>query len=471
MKRYTPLSAMKAINKVFLNLSPEEKKDLLRRQRPLSLKHGVSMFTPSGKPRIIDVHLRPWMVSQQQYRFFYQAVITMRGALSRMMPLYVADPTVRQILPLEPSEHEWMIQANAAGLQKPQTVIDRLDATMTCAASDWRNDFWFLEPNSVGIGGVHYIPACSALVHEWTVPIIKKHLPHLTIKFQDDIRELLVKAFFRHARGIGRKLRQVALVEDCSVSGGTDEFSHLADYFSRRGVRAMACDPRQIRLKKNELTIRGKVVDIIYRDTEITELFEMGCHKKFGPIDGMRQAFLRNQVVSSIGGEFDHKSAWELFTNPLFAKFFTVSERKLFRKHVLWTRLIWERTTTNQDGTRVDLASYIRRHREKLVLKPNRAYGGEGVLFGNRSSVSAWERLLGHALKNPLTHVVQQSVPVHSELFPVISPKGPVTLKPFYAVSGLAATPDGMAVLGRASREMVVNVSRNGGLIAVFQLL
>ena len=41
----------------------------------------------------------------------------------------------------------------------------------------------------------------------------------------------------------------------------------------------------------------------------------------------LKQAFVNNQVISSIAGELDHKSSFEIFTNPEFAGLFTAAER------------------------------------------------------------------------------------------------------------------------------------------------
>ena len=461
---------MEAVNAAFLRIPKPQIRALLAHREALSMKHGLSMFTPRGKARLIDVHLRPWVFDAAQYRFFHRACLLLRGALARCMPLYLADPKVQQILPLEPEEREWMLLANAKRLQQPQSVVDRLDTTATFTPTDWRQNFWFLEPNSVGIGGVHYIPATCELTAEWILPALKRVLPDLRMEFQDDIRLLLLKRMTRHAWAIGRRLKRVALIEDQSVSGGTDEFTSVARHFRRLGLSAVTADPRDLVVYRGEIRVQGRPVDLIYRDSEITEMLEMVPGRKRRLLNGIREAFLRNQVISSIAGEFDHKSAWELFTNPEFERHFTRRQKRLFKAHLLWTRLVWERKTLDPKGRRVDLTSYIRRNRETLVLKPNREYGGEGVVFGHQVSPQAWERQLDRALKHPYQYVIQQSALVRAELFPVAYADGTIRLEPYYAVTGFAASRDGMAVLGRASKEAVVNVSRKGGLIAIWRL-
>ncbi|MCM8794638.1 MAG: hypothetical protein NC819_02400 [Candidatus Omnitrophica bacterium] len=467
---YTPAQAMEAINAAFLALPREEVKRLLVKKDSLSIRHGMTMRTEKGHLRVIDVQLRPWLADRRQRRFFHRCCLLLKGALSRVMPMYLADPRVRTIVPLDPREHDWLLAANRGGLQKPQTVIDRLDATAVFTAANW-TDFWFLEPNSVGIGGVHYIPAARELTEEWILPIVKKRVPGLRLQVPDDIRHILTDALTAHAKAIGRKLKRLVFIEDQSEPGGTEEFPSLVRYFKRFGIEASTADPRQVEFRQGELTVKGKVIDLFYRDTEITEMLEMArIRKGTPPFEGMRRAFMENRVVSSIAGEFDHKSTWELFTNPLFSRRFSLRQRRLFRDHILWTRLLGERRTEGPLGRQVDLVPFIRKNKQKLVLKPNREFGGEGVVFGNQVTQAVWEKELHKAMKKPSHHVIQSAAPVRAELFPVASPNGRVKLKAFFVVSGFAVSPTRIAILGRSSQESVVNVSRRGGLVAAWLL-
>src|SRR5688572_15468886 len=103
-----------------------------------------------------------------------------------------------------------------------------------------------------------------------------------------------------------------------------------------------------------------------------------------------RFSFRQNRVMSSITADLDQKSCWEVFTNPQFTqKYFNADERQVFRRHILWTRLLGERRTLLPDGQTGDLLPYVRHEQETLVLKPNRGYGGQGVILG--PAVSAEE--------------------------------------------------------------------------------
>jgi uncharacterized circularly permuted ATP-grasp superfamily protein len=139
----------------------------------------------------------------------------------------------------------------------------------------------------------------------------------------------------------------------------------------------------------------------------------------------------------------------------------------MLRRHVLWTRVLSERRTICPDGSKVDLLEWARRERETLVLKPNRLYGGEGVVVGPSATESEWAQAIDAALADTERWVVQQvaSIPVKS--FHVLDDKGELHLEPFYVVMGFAPTRFGVGLMARASQRNVVNVAQHGGMCGV----
>ena len=101
------------------------------------------------------------------------------------------------------------------------------------------------------------------------------------------------------------------------------------------------------------------------------------------------------------------------------------------------------------------------------MLKPNRAYGGEGVVIGHLLSAQEWETALEKAVRDPERWVVQELASIPVSEFPVLGPDGRVHFEPFYTVMGFAPTKYGLSVLGRASQKQVVNVAQRGGMCAV----
>src|SRR5262249_42192586 len=185
-------------------------------------------------------------------------------------------------------------------------------------------------------------------------------------------------------------------------------------------------------------------------------------------VEPMRLLFKQNRIISSIAAELDQKSCWEILTDPQFAqKYFNADERQVFRRHILWTRIVSDRKTQLPDGNTGNLLDFLRRERERLVLKPNRSYGGEGVAIGHLMDQSQWESTLEQALADPERWVVQELASIPVSEFPVVGPGGKVVFEPFYTVMGFAATKYGLSILGRASQKQVVNVAQRGGLCVV----
>src|SRR5213075_2390870 len=96
----------------------------------------------------------------------------------------------------------------------------------------------------------------------------------------------------------------------------------------------------------------------------------------------MKMLFKQNRMISSIAAELDQKSCWEILTDPQFTqKYFSADERQVFRRHILWTRIVSDRKTLLPAGHVGDLMEFVREGHERLVLKPNQSFGGEGVVI------------------------------------------------------------------------------------------
>ena len=138
------------------------------------------------------------------------------------------------------------------------------------------------------------------------------------------------------------------------------------------------------------------------------------------------------------------------------------------RRHVLWTRLLSARHTTSPIGERIDLPEWARRERDSLVLKPNRSYGGEGVVVGHTVDQCDWESALERALGDTESRwVLQQAAPIPVKSFHVFDGADRVVVEPFYVVMGFAPSKYGVGILARASQKQVVNVAQRGGMCAV----
>jgi hypothetical protein len=261
---------------------------------------------------------------------------------------------------------------------------------------------------------------------------------------------------------MGHPLRAVALIENRDFTTGTDEFGELARTLRGHGLWTKVIDPRELAVRRGRVSAGRIPVDLIYRDCELSEFVDM--EKAGSRLTALRQAIREGRLISGLPWEFDQKSAWEIFTDARYASAFTPSQRRFFRAHVLWTRLVREARVTDSAGRLVDLPAYIRRNRQQLVLKPNTMFGGEGVLIGHTATQQAWERHLRRALHGPDPYVVQAVAEIAHDRLPRLV-KGRVTFETLCTVSGFFFNSHGIGLVGRFSSRPVVNVSQGGGLI------
>ncbi len=292
--------------------------------------------------------------------------------------------------------------------------------------------------------------------------------PWLRLELGQDIRELLMQDLLDHAEALGRTPRTVCFVEPKYAGSGPDEQEELARwYHDRYGLKVLHADPSELSCdKKGAVFYDGAEIDLAYRDYAVSDLIDL--EKEGVDIEPMQLLFRQNRIVSSIAAEVDQKSCWEVLTDPQHAqKYFSADERQVFRRHILWTRLLGDRQTTLPDGRPGDLLEYVRSEHESLVLKPNRSFGGQGVLIGHLVTRAEWEKAVEAALADGERWVVQQLASIPVSEFPVLGPDGHLHVEPFYVVMGFAATKYGMSILGRASQKQVVNVAQRGGMCAV----
>jgi hypothetical protein len=299
------------------------------------------------------------------------------------------------------------------------------------------------------------------------VPELLARDPSIRLQLADDIRELLLQDLFEHLDAIGRPGGQIVLVDPKYATDGPDEPEALATYYAERhGLSVLHADVSELRLQGDEVLYGDSRVDLAYRDASVLDLMELVAEGV--DVTPMRALLRQNRVVSSITAELDQKSCFEVFTDPELAdRILNVEERQVMRRHVLWTRLVAERHTVAPTGERIDLLEYARTERESLVLKPNREYGGEGVVVGPTATQSDWESALDRALADEERWVVQQLASIPVKPFHVLDDSGGLHVEPFFIVMGFAPSRYGVAMVARASQRPVVNVAQQGGMCAV----
>ena len=452
-----------SVQQLFRELPSSKINRLAREVNRLAKLHGLTYTDDEGKTALINLTLRPRLIHVKIEKALWRAIRILDLAFQKVASLYVKDPSLHELFPFSPREREWL-----SCLQKPGCVPGRLatrwDANTTFSDDEWSEGYSFFEVNGVGVGGMWYGPAAS----EVALKTVVRELRKLDVRFRPVTTQsmgLLLLGLLQTQRKKLRRTRgAIALAMEQASGSNFIEFERLAKLYGKLGHTTLVIEPTDLQLKNGELFARDKKIDIVYRDTTLSELCYL--EEKGYDMNALREAFHRGQVVSSLEGEFDHKSVFELFTSPEHAHAFTKKECELFRRHVLWTRLLSERKTINPKGKRIDLIPFTLKNQDGLVLKPNRLYGGKGIVFGCEVNRASWHKKIESALQEPGDWVIQQLGKLRKKSF--FSPLNQkARQKNYYVVSGFFATEKGLGMVGRMSERTIVNVARRGGLTPI----
>lgn len=411
------------LNDLFARLPRDRLRALSRRLTGGALERGV-WIEVDGAKRALPFALRPRLLDLRGRGYVHHVTWQLRMALRRLSRVLRDDPRAREILPLGADERRWIAQyarpGGAPGSARGERIFCRLDALGRFDGPGWPETLRFVEPNVVGVGGMRYITAAESLVLETLGPLLEDLDDELAFDRNTDPRELLLEELLDHARALGvRSPPVLAFVDDKTLYRHGGELGQIVPWAVGRGLDAIYADPRELRLARDgRVVAQGRAVDVVYRNLEIRDLAELEA--KGEDLSGMRAAFAAGIVVPTAGGDLEHKSTFDVLTDDRFRDHFTDAMQQVIDRHVLWTRLLFERRTGGPDRGLVDLVPWARRHRARLVLKPNRASGGEGVILGETVDDAAWARALERALEAPGSHVVQERAPPEVELFPVI---------------------------------------------------
>jgi hypothetical protein len=434
---------------------------LERRLRRAALARGVDYDLGDGRRIPIDMMPSPVVLTGAQLEFLHRLAEAVNGMLRRMPDFFLADAAVRAALPF-PADEEALVR-DCYRPRGPQTMVTRIDFDLPNAAAGAARRTVAFEPNGVSIGGIFYGGECARVIAD----VALDDRARRAVRFLGDPCGAVPGMLRRHAAALRLgALRHVAILEDREWDSGITEMPRLRATLEAAGIPASLGDPRDLAVRGDRVTLRGRPVDLIYRNMEARDLCDIEAAG--ARLAALREAFRRNLVVSGIAGDFDHKSVWEVLTSAPTRHVVPPALRPLFAKHLLWTRVVRERRTEGPDGAEVDLVPFVRRGRESLVLKPNRECGGEGVTLGPYLDERAWDRALARALAAPGAWVVQRFHPGSKKPFTRARGGRRRTEHVFYTF-GVIATPHEVGVVGRACARPIVNVSAGGGMVAVLR--
>lgn len=435
---------------------------LLRPEVELSRRY-TQEFAASMRARKLTfgnrVHcpfLRPFLLTEADEARMRAAAETIAALGDRVTAAALATPSILGQL----------------GLTEAETRLVRVDPGYGCASTASRLDAFllpgsihFAEYNAESPAGLGYGQRLCELFDE--MPAMARFREGRQVRFNRTIEPMLdaLVASYREWGGLADPPR-IAIVDWRNVPTWT-EFEILRDAFTALGVPTFVCDPRDVTFENGALSCGGERIDIVYRRVLINDVLA-----RPDECAALLQAYEAKAVcvANTFRCKLAHKKAFfAVLTDDRNAALFSDAERAAIAAHVPWTRVVAD-TETITSGRRQPLLRLAEDHRESLVLKPNDAYGGTGVMLGWEASPAGWSAALKGALSDPHgTWVLQERIPVRREIFPMFDDTGEVSMRDMlvdfapYLFRGRMA-----GYLTRLSATGLANVTSGGGQVPAF---
>jgi hypothetical protein len=296
----------------------------------------------------------------------------------------------------------------------------------------------------------------------------EKYTLHADYLMATQLNALLAKyAEFCTTKGIEKKDKPVLGVvckRDSTIRGDFDLF---AEFYREKGYDAYFADPRDFAYDGKRLSVEGHEIDALYRDA----LEDIIDDKYWSDSQAFVQAYRDGNVcvvnpVRAATGDF--KTLPALMTDVRHRKLFTDEVWEAAKKYVPWTRLVRDEKT-DFHGDEVNLISFSKQDKDRLVYKPNVGYGGFGILIGNETDQATWDKAIDSAIAPGGDAAVQELLDIPREKFPVLGEDG--SLKSFEDKNvNINYWSHGGKFAGaflRAAEGTIINVHQGGGMVPV----
>ncbi len=329
--------------KAFHTLDEPTLATLGQRIRDESLRRHV-VYLREGVGETIRLLPCPLPMLPDQLVYLHYVSLTMQNALKRLPELYLQDFAVREVLRLTPAEEEWLLECWGPSQQREQPDLRparRRDRTSPARCGRTRSSF--VEPNLSGIGGLHLVPTCEAIIAEVVLPLLQGARPGLAAGDRPGhpraadagsarppggdrppgAQHLLRRAEVRRQRHRRAGGRGPLLPRPLRPEGHARRPGR-ADAARRRGLlRRRARRPRLSRLPGRRPLEPGEAA--------------ARTSSRCGSCSS-RTASSRRSPPS-----WTRRAAGRCSPTRASREYFSPDERQVFRRHVLWTRILSDR--------------------------------------------------------------------------------------------------------------------------------
>ncbi|MBS1840912.1 MAG: circularly permuted type 2 ATP-grasp protein [Acidobacteria bacterium] len=402
--------------------------------------------------------LRPFFLSPEDEQRVRTVAEKMAELGERVAAAALSDPALFKQLRLREGEERLARMHTGFG---PASTASRLDAFLL------PDSLKFAEYNGESPAGSGYTETLSEVFRD--LPVMKEFARSFEIHSYPLSAKLLDALIATYLDWGGDSKRPQMLITDWREVPTWSEFEILKARFEKMGVPVEIADPRDLVFDGKTLSANGKKIDLVYRRVLINDILARPAECK-----ALVDAYQANVVcvANNFRCKIPHvKAFFAVLTDEKNGGIFSFDEREMIKKHVPWTRVMADVQTAHY-GEHIELLAYVRRERERMVLKPSDEYGGTGVTLGWETNEAAWDAAIEKAISTKDgAWIVQERIPIRREVYPWVKPDGNVEFRDMlvdfapYLFRGKLA-----GFLTRLSATGLANVTSGGGQVPAFRV-
>lgn len=351
--------------------------------------------------RPIGTFLRPRFMDAETWRQAWRVGAWFHSSLARLMRSVARDGQALDDLGIHGRLQE-IVRSSAA--RDDLLFFCRVDGFMEGAV------IRLVEFNADSPGGAAFVDGLASLYE--ALPIFREFIRDFPLWRRHSVPSIRHAVAYA-AKRAGLSKPRAAIVDWKDVATAR-EFTLIQRNLEENGIPTIVCDPREMELRGDLLTVSGQPVNVILKRVLVTELAD-----RFEEARALNEALRRGVVVSLnplACQAITTKSLLALFWEGRFDRLLCHRARRMWERHVPLTLRVRD-GHLERDGERLDLLPWMERNQQRLVLKPSDAWGAEGVRLGWKTPPAEWKAALDEALRRG-DHVVQERIEIPLEEFP-----------------------------------------------------
>lgn len=417
------------------------------------LEHAKLIF---GGRRLTP-YLRPHFVTEVDWTKTVDVCRIIWGALQKVKDAAIENEVLLNELGLTEIEKK-LVKIDPGYRQVSPTA--RLDSFLTEGALS------FVELNGESPAGIAFSDSASEIFA--SLPVMRKFAERYSyrgLEGRSKLFDVLISSYEEFLSGKPEEAPVIAIV-DLKNLPTQKEFELFKEYFEFRGCTSLICAPDELEFDNGRLYAHGARIDIVYKRLLVNEYLPM-----IDEYPALLDAYRAGAVcmVNNFRGKIIHKKAiFAVITDEKYAELFDEREIAAIAEHIPWTRRFRPGMTAHR-GVEIDLIEWTRANSQRLVLKPNDDYGGQGIFIGWNSNQEEWDAAIEFALADG-DYLVQERVRTAKEYFPMIfdGDERFVMVQQLVDLDPLLFNGEVGSAFTRLSTSELANVTSGGGMVPTF---